>query len=300
MIAICLATYNGDNYLADQLESIINQSFKDWHLYIRDDGSNDNTLEILYNYYRLYQNKITIINDNKGNLGYALNFVEISNYVKENYIAFSDQDDIWDISKLEKLYSSISKYGNTYPVLVYSDFYYLKDNEIIPHEKEIYKRNHNNKEVIKVLFHLGSLLGCTAMVNRKLLEYLKIYEYNISVGHDVFLLAVSSITGKQIYLNEKLIKHRLHIQNTSVVGSKLNVLHLFKKQFNRKNLPSLSVHIHIAKLLNTEFENNIEIKELSNLLNKNIIRRLLFGFNHGLLNFSLSGLSVLIKLIIRK
>lgn len=297
MIAVCLATYNGSKYLADQLDSIINQSFEDWHLYIRDDGSNDNTLEILYNYYRLYQNKITIINDYKGNLGYALNFVEISNYVKENYIAFSDQDDIWDISKLEKLYSVISKYDNTNPIIVYSDFYYLKDGVTFSHEKTLYRRFQNNNEVVKVLFHLGSLLGCTAMINRELFKCLKIYEYNISIGHDIFLLAVASMTGKQIYLNEKLIKHRLHNQNTSLVGDRIRLLQLIKKQFRRKNPPSLSIQVNIAKLLNKKFIDIIEIKELSNLQNMNIIDRLSFGIKYRLLNFSMTGFSVLFKLI---
>lgn len=297
MIAVCLATYNGSKYLVDQLDSIINQSFEDWHLYIRDDGSNDNTLEILYNYYRLYQNKITIINDYKGNLGYALNFVEISNYVKENYIAFSDQDDIWDISKLEKLYSVISKYDNTNPIIVYSDFYYLKDGVTFSHEKTLYRRFQNNNEVVKVLFHLGSLLGCTAMINRELFKCLKIYEYNISIGHDIFLLAVASMTGKQIYLNEKLIKHRLHNQNTSLVGDRIRLLQLIKKQFRRKNPPSLSIQVNIAKLLNKKFIDIIEIKELSNLQNMNIIDRLSFGIKYRLLNFSMTGFSVLFKLI---
>ena len=61
MIDICLATYNGELYLREQLDSIINQTFRKWHLYIRDDGSSDNTISIIRDYKKKHKDKISII-----------------------------------------------------------------------------------------------------------------------------------------------------------------------------------------------------------------------------------------------
>ena len=88
MIDILLSTYNGEVFLREQIDSIINQTYTKWQLLIRDDGSTDNTVSIIYTYKKKYNN-IIIINDDLGNLGSTLSFAQLIKYSKKyNLIIF--------------------------------------------------------------------------------------------------------------------------------------------------------------------------------------------------------------------
>ena len=111
---IMLATYNGAKYLKQQLESISNQSFQNWQLIISDDGSADETLDIIEEY-RKYESRLIAVVRNQGDHGAFANFFHVMRYVKQqsasySYFFFCDQDDIWlsdkmatEISRLKKL-----------------------------------------------------------------------------------------------------------------------------------------------------------------------------------------------------
>ena len=107
MIDILLSTYNGEAFLKEQLDSILNQTYKDFKLIIRDDGSSDSTVDIIMDYVRTYPSEIIYINNgdagrnNGGNenekwhLGFNLSYNELLKYSTSGYIMFSDQDDVW-------------------------------------------------------------------------------------------------------------------------------------------------------------------------------------------------------------
>ena len=99
-IDILMATYNGEKYLAEQIDSIICQTYKNWNLLIRDDGSSDNTFKILKEYEKK-DDRIKIIKDKKGNLGIAKNFEELLKISSSELIMFSDQDDVWKKDKIK-------------------------------------------------------------------------------------------------------------------------------------------------------------------------------------------------------
>ena len=182
-------------------------------MYIRDDASNDNTNSILKEYTEKYSDKITLIIDQKGNLGYALNFREIViNHTKEEFIAFADQDDIWLPSKLEELLASIQKLNNLEPCLAHSDSYYLKGENLLERSKENRNRIKNNNSFVRVIFQRGRIMGCTALINRKLANYLKYYTIELSpgIGHDLFLLSVCTLIGESYFVDMILIYHNLH------------------------------------------------------------------------------------------
>ena len=105
-LCILLASYNGEKYIGDQLDSIINQTYKNWELIIRDDGSKDETMIIL-NKYEKKDERIKILRDDKGNLGFLKNFEELLFNAKEEFVLFSDQDDFWLKNKLEKFVEKI-------------------------------------------------------------------------------------------------------------------------------------------------------------------------------------------------
>jgi len=97
-----MATYNGEQYLRYQLDSILNQSFKDWRLLIHDDGSVDNTLSVIKEYQEKYPEKIIHLNDGMRTGGAKNNFFHLMKNATAEYIMFCDQDDFWLTTKVQK------------------------------------------------------------------------------------------------------------------------------------------------------------------------------------------------------
>ena len=121
MIVILLSTYNGEKYLKDQLDSILSQSYKNFEIIARDDGSSDETINILKSY------NIKILDTDK-NLGAKLSFSVLLDYAVTNtdadYFMFCDQDDIWKNDKIEKtitMMKALEKTNSDLPLLVHTD-----------------------------------------------------------------------------------------------------------------------------------------------------------------------------------
>lgn len=107
LISVALTTYNGEKYLSEQLESIINQDYKNFEIIISDDNSKDKTIEIINDYKNKYSN--IIVNFNSENLGFKKNFEKAISLCNGEFIAFSDQDDIWTTNHLSILFEKIGK-----------------------------------------------------------------------------------------------------------------------------------------------------------------------------------------------
>lgn len=161
-VDILLATYNGENYLKEQLDSILNQTYSDFRLLISDDMSTDKTKEILEEYSKK-DNRIIIFEHDK-NVGVVSNFEFLLKQVKSKYYAFSDQDDIWNKDKLEK---SISKLESENADIVFTDL------EVVDNNKEtIYKSYWELKEFkekilkyngFEALYLTNYVTGCTML-----------------------------------------------------------------------------------------------------------------------------------------
>lgn len=122
-IAILLGVYNGALYIREQIESVLSQSFKDWVLYIRDDASTDNTLEIIDQYARDYD-KIIIVKDNKGNLGCNGNYFHLLSLIESKYYMFCNADDYWYPNKIEISFNRMlleESKANNLPIIVHTD-----------------------------------------------------------------------------------------------------------------------------------------------------------------------------------
>ncbi|HND46573.1 MAG TPA: glycosyltransferase, partial [Chitinophagales bacterium] len=131
-VDILLATYNGERFLQKQIDSILQQTYSNFTIYIRDDGSKDGTIKIIKDYAQKYPNKIIFIEDILGNLGVTQNFNELMKYSSANYIAFSDQDDIWLPNKIEQSLKVLADLENKHqgtPAFVYSDMQIINEED---------------------------------------------------------------------------------------------------------------------------------------------------------------------------
>lgn len=101
-VAILLSTYNGQKYLVEQLDSFLLQSFTNWYLYVSDDGSTDNTLDLLESYCEKLQGRLMIFSGPRK--GFGENFLSLINRpeIEADYFAYSDQDDVWKQDKLAR------------------------------------------------------------------------------------------------------------------------------------------------------------------------------------------------------
>lgn len=124
-ITILMATYNGEKYLSEQLDSILEQSYPNWRLLISDDCSTDGTPLLLLEYQRRFTDKITIL-PNECRFGSAKgNFLHLMKQSTPGYAMFCDQDDIWHRDKIEKTLEVMKQMETEatqdYPLLVFTD-----------------------------------------------------------------------------------------------------------------------------------------------------------------------------------
>ena len=217
-VDILLATYNGEKYLSEQIESILNQTYKDFRLLISDDCSTDKTRDIIKKY--ASEDKRIEIFLQENNLGVVGNFEFLLNKVKNEYFMFSDQDDIWDLEKIEK---SIKKIEDTSADLVYTDLEVVDSSKNTIYKsywklKNIYQKikKYNNFES---LYLNNFVTGCTILSKKEIIsKVLPLPKDSKYVLHDYWIPLIISQEGKIDYIEEPLIKYRQHKNNK--IGSK--------------------------------------------------------------------------------
>lgn len=218
MIAILLSTYNGERYLKEQIDSIINQDYKNWELYIRDDGSIDSTTDIIENYCQKYNN-IFFLKDNY-NKGAAQSFLYLLENIESEYYMFCDQDDVWFNDKITSVYTIIKdNEGKNTPVVVFSDAKIVdKDLKIIDNSFW-----HYNKILPQLIISQPDYIsvfncapGCTMIFNNALKKCLIDYDDNILM-HDWYIMIKALQYGIVRYEKRALMMYRQHHNN--VIGA---------------------------------------------------------------------------------
>lgn len=239
MVDILLATYNGANYLNEQIDSILSQSFIDWRLIIRDDGSTDNTLSILKYYVNEYPSKILLIIDDKNVRSAKLNFWSLLSHSNSEHIMFCDQDDIWLPNKIEQSLKAMhaeEQHNPSLPILIHSDLTVVNERGFVInaslYEMQNIKIPYFNS--IERLLVQNAITGCTMMINRALADKLSTIQ-NDSIMHDWWIALHAIIFGKIIYLKDPQILYRQHVSNT--VGAKdTRSIAYITRQFQNINL----------------------------------------------------------------
>ena len=236
-ISILLTTYNSSKYIREQLDSLLSQTFKDWNLYIRDDGSKDNTLEILEEY-RSCDDRIILVKDKRGNLGAAHGFMELLATIDSDYYMFCDHDDVWLADKIEKSYNKMMECESKFngPVLIHTDLLVVDQNLNVINSS-YWKIVGLKPKVItsgKMIQVFNCVTGCTMFFNRKVKEISLPY-HRLAPMHD-WWIAIQTINHGGIISQvcESLIKYRQHESNE--VGAKeVNISYYLSKIKNIKN-----------------------------------------------------------------
>lgn len=214
-IDILMATYNGETFIKQQISSIQNQTFKDWVLYIHDDGSTDTTLALIRDM-ASHDERIVLIEDGISFHAPAPNFMHLLKYAQADYVIFSDQDDIWLENKLEVMYREILHYGMQNPIAVYGNGYLYNSctNEISGRSILVAPEGLGT-----VLFMNGGIQGCAIMMNRTLYRICQEFSGFLAMHDHVVTLAAFTF-GRMIYLDQKLMLYRRHNQTVTDVSSR--------------------------------------------------------------------------------
>lgn len=271
-VAILLATYNGEKYLCEQIDSIISQSFTDWHLYIHDDGSNDNTVKIALSYQERIPDKISLLTYPRQG-GARNNFFSLIESVEADYYAFCDQDDIWHKDKIKLCLEAIKKEENKNAELPYFSFCNLRIVDESDHviHADFWDTCQLYPEMYQKLSHYVSFFipGCTIMINHKAWEIRG--DYTNAFMHDGwFMIRVLAEGGKVICVPMALMDYRQHSTNAVGVDS------CYKQitwRYRLKNFYKLfQTHVKTYRMLHASGYPNV-MKYIINKIRENIVRR---------------------------
>lgn len=227
-VLVYISTYNGEKYLKEQIDSILNQSQCEVYIYIRDDGSKDKTKDIIIDYCNKYQNISYSFGEN---IGYAKSFWKIFEFENTfDFYAFCDQDDIWMPNKLSKAID------------------FLKVNPKIPslYTSNVIGYNALENKYSKNLFHCNCekdfyeslqksfLPGCTFVFNSYAFDIAKKYTGFLE-SHDWAMYSIISAFGKVYYDDNSSIYYRLHQDNTIGMDDKFKEFIKKVKRFFKKS-----------------------------------------------------------------
>lgn len=237
-IAILLSTYNGEKFLQEQIDSIINQTNQSWQLFIRDDGSTDKTLKILEEYTK--NPKINWINKDKPmNLGVIKSFFDLLSNAEADYYMFCDQDDVWLPDKIEltlKKMKELETSNLNKPILVHTDLTVVDKDLNVISESMIKSQDLDPNATFGRLLVQNSITGCTVMINEPLKEACENIEISKVQMHDWWFALIASAFGEIGFVSKPTILYRQHGNNQVGAKSSFNELLTRKQLFKTTKL----------------------------------------------------------------
>lgn len=297
MVTIVMATYNGEKYLEEQLDSILSSTYKDLKLYIVDDGSKDSTLEILNLYKKKYPDKIQY-RINEKNLGVTLNFLNAINKTTSEYVMLCDQDDVWNKDKIEKTLNRMKQmevqFGKDIPIAVFTDAY-VTDSKLNIIHNSFFKSGRLNPSLTDLphLLMENKLIGCTVMINgalRKIMQSKALPKH--ARFHDGWLGLIAASMGKISFISEPTLLYRQH--ETNVVGNQGFLAYFLNRVGNLKKQKEALIALQIqAKEFAELYHDYIDgrkldlIKNFAKLSDEGFFRRRLLILRYGYLKSGL-------------
>lgn len=214
-VAIIMSTYNGEKYICEQLDSLINQTYKNIDIYIRDDGSNDNTISILDEYKKKYNN-IFLIKGN--NIGFVKSFYCILKYADGyDYYAFCDQDDKWHTEKIENSIKKIDIIKSDKPICVFTEYNYCDESLHYIGKSKLC----NGSMTFRNALVENIISGNTSFFNNRLREKILLFDSNDIYIHDWLLYMVSAGIGELVYDENASLEYRRIDSSVSPCGKNI-------------------------------------------------------------------------------
>lgn len=237
MISVCVATYNGEKFIKEQIESILIQLDCNDEVIVSDDSSTDNTLKIIDS---LNDNRIKIHNFKRLKNGYRNSELVSSNFenalkgANGEYIFLSDQDDIWRNDKIEKMSHLLTKY----------DLVISNANLIINCKVDYESFWFTDKFPIRNYFlRRGKYHGCCMAFRKDMLQYILPFPDKLTL-HDSWIGLISELIGRTYFINEPLIYYRIHENNASVINNTF----IYKIIYRFKLLFQIYYRVYISKI----------------------------------------------------
>ena len=228
-VEVLLATYNGERFLREQIDSILAQDYRNVRVLARDDGSSDGTVTILNEYAQRYPDRFRVMPPSPRASSAKDNFLLLMKASFAEYICFSDQDDVWLPDKVTRTKQAMeqleSQWGVGVPLLVFTDLRIVDDalrplhNSFWAHEKIKPERI----DRLPALLVQNVVTGCTAMLNRKLLE-LSLRMPDEAVMHDQWIALLASTMGKSGVVKAQTVLYRQHDSNVLGAGKRTQTL----------------------------------------------------------------------------
>lgn len=310
-VDIILSTHNGSEYIIDLLESIKEQSFKDWRLIVRDDGSSDETPEIIDLWASSISNDVILLRGSTPSIGAAASFGKLMEISDAKYFMCCDQDDVWLPRKIEtmlaKMRAAESELSPGTPILVHCDLR-VTDKDLNVISTSFWKMSKVKSPDIRqgpswrternYLLLQNMVTGCATMGNLALLKLATPVPKN-AIMHDWWLAMVSGYLGEIRGIREPLVLYRQH--GTNVVGAKnwgfwpvvLRAISSPTESIKRTNY-ILKASRSQAGTFQEKFEKTIEsrdseiLKSYSRIKNLPFVERRIFIFKNRIKSHSLA------------
>lgn len=275
-ISVVMCTFNGEEYIEEQLDSILGQTVMPDEIIIKDDCSTDGTYSIVCEYVKRFPEIKFIVEQNQINCGFINNFMSAIRKASGDIIFLADQDDIWYKNKIEEMVKVFCIYKNS---LAVSSKYNLIDSDgkiinCLFRNKKKYK-----KDCIKKISWLEYILsprfpGMSMAIKSSLLEYIEQIDESLIPAHDWLLNEVAAYNEGMYFLKKELASYRQHGNNTiGIIDiNKDNKQLLLKKRENNLNF-LVDTHIMIKKMHKND--NNVcviseKLLEIDKLRKENI------------------------------
>lgn len=258
-VQILMSTFNGEEYIRDQIESILNQDYTNIELLIRDDGSTDSTVAIIKEYVENYSNVKYFIGENRGACDSFFELIKLADK-DSDYYAFSDQDDFWLPNKISRAVCNLEK-ENEEEILLYTCGYTVVDDDL--HSLHTKKKIKNIKPSFRNAFIENVCIGCAMVFNNRF--YHELYN-KLPQGvymHDWWLYLVSTCIGKLIYDNGSYLLYRQH--NNNAIGIQNSVIKRWSTRYHNYRKMKIFRERQLSQLLSLyklDDEKKYIIKEL--------------------------------------
>jgi glycosyltransferase involved in cell wall biosynthesis len=215
VVDVALSTFNGERYVREQLNSILNQEGVVVNIYARDDKSTDDTAAILYE----QSSYLKLVQIGQSNLGVTASFLNILKTIPTgNYVALSDQDDVWLPDKLRVAVENLKNFD--IPAMYCSDVWIGDDTA-----KNTLTTSKLPGTRLPMNFFQNTAMGCTVVVNKEAHELLKRLPNTNMVMHDWFFLICIVSIGQVIFDNKPKMIYRIHEDQTVGLGKKIGIRH---------------------------------------------------------------------------